>query len=249
MSGATAEKLTFEIPKNMQKNLDSGFCPGCDHGVAIRVIAGVLEEMELSEKAIVVSSIGCSVFLNDYLNLDIVEAPHGRAMAVATGVKRSKPDKLVLTYQGDGDFSSIGLGESLHGLIRAENITAICANNTNYGMTGGQASPTTTLGQITSTTTLGKTGGYPVKIAELCATFEGAAYVERVSLTDIKQIENMRRAIKNAFNSQIRKLGASVVEIISSCPTNWKTTPIGAHEWIEKELVNTFPLGVFKNKL
>ena len=246
MSGST---LVFEIPKNMQKNLNSGFCAGCDHGVLIRVIAEVLEEMGLSEKTIIVSSIGCSVFLNSYLNLDIVEAPHGRAMAVATGVKRAKPDKLVFTYQGDGDFSSIGLGESLHGFIRGENITAICANNTNYGMTGGQASPTTTLGQITSTTPDGKAFGHPVKIAELCASFEGAAYVERVALANIKHIENAKRAIKNAFKSQIEERGTSVVEVLTSCPTNWKTTPAGAHEWIEKELFNIFPLDVFKNKL
>ncbi len=243
------KKLVFQVPGNICENLDSGFCPGCDHGVAIRIIAEVLEEMNLSQDAIVVSSIGCSVFLNDYLNLDIVEAPHGRAMAVATGVKHSKPNKLVFTYQGDGDFASIGLAESLHGFIRAENITAICANNINYGMTGGQSSATTPLGAVTTTTVLGKSDGHPVKIAELCAFFEGAAYSERVSLTNIKQIENTKCAIKNAFKSQMAGLGTSVVEILTSCPTNWKLKPVDAHKKIENELVEVFPLGIFKSRV
>lgn len=246
---AAARNLTFKIPGNLQKNVMSGFCPGCDHGVAIRLIAEALEELELSEKTIVVSSIGCSVFLNDYLNLDIIEAPHGRAVAAATGVKRSKPDKFVLTYQGDGDFASIGLAESLHGILRAENITAICANNINYGMTGGQASPTTVLGQVTTTTQQGKSSGFPVKIAELCASLEGAAYVERVSLTNIKQIENAKRAFKNAFKSQVLGLGTSVIEIISNCPTNWKLTPEDSHKKIDEEITKIFPLGVYKNTM
>lgn len=243
------EKLIFDIPKSMHQDIDSGFCPGCDHGVAIRIIAELLEELNLREKAIVVSSIGCSVFLNDYFNLDIIEAPHGRAMAVATGVKRAKPDKFVFTYQGDGDFSSIGLAESIHALVRAENVTAICANNTNYGMTGGQASPTTVLGQVTTTTAAGKSEGFPIAICELCATVEGAAFVARTSVTSIKEIENTKNAIRKAFKAQIEGRGASVVEILTSCPTNWKLSPSGAHKRIEEELTKIFPLGVFKDKV
>lgn len=243
------EKLVFDIPKNLHRNINSGFCAGCDHGVAIRILAEALEELNLSEKTIIVSSIGCSVFLNDYFNLDIIEAPHGRAMAAATGVKRAKPDKFVFTYQGDGDFASIGLAESLHAIVRAENITAICANNTNYGMTGGQASPTTILGQVTTTSTLGKNSGFPVKISELCALMEGSAYVERVALTDIAKIENAKRAIKNAFRAQMMELGTGVIEILSSCPTNWKLSPQDSHKYINDELTKVFPLGIYKNKL
>lgn len=242
-------KLVYSVPKNLRTDTYSGFCPGCDHGVAIRLIAEVLEEMELSEKTIIVSSIGCSVFLNDYFNLDIIEAPHGRAMATATGVKRAKPDKFVFTYQGDGDFSSIGLGESLHAIIRSEKITAICANNTNYGMTGGQASPTTVLGQVTTTTVNGKSDGYPVNIAELCATIQGAAYVARTSLTSLKEIENTKRSIKKAFSAQVQGIGTSVVEILTNCPTNMKITPEESHIKIESELVKTFPIKVYKDNV
>lgn len=245
------ETLVFQKPKSIHKDCKVTFCPGCDHGVAIRIIAEVLDEMNIADKTIVVSSIGCSVFLNDYYNLDIVEAPHGRAMAVATGVKRAKPDKLVFTYQGDGDFASIGLGESMHAISRGEKVTAICINNTNYGMTGGQMAPTTILGQKTTTTVNGRDAevqGYPIKICEMASTCEGAAFVARCSLDSSKEIENTKRMIRKAFESQVAGQGASVIEILSTCPTNWKLSPQESHERIRKELYPVFPLGIYKEK-
>ena len=245
------ETLVFQKPKSIHKDCKVTFCPGCDHGVAIRIIAEVLDEMNIADKTIVVSSIGCSVFLNDYYNLDIVEAPHGRAMAVATGVKRAKPDKLVFTYQGDGDFASIGLGESMHAISRGEKVTAICINNTNYGMTGGQMAPTTILGQKTTTTVNGRDAevqGYPIKICEMASTCEGAAFVARCSLDSSKEIENTKRMIRKAFESQLAGQGASVIEILSTCPTNWKLSPQESHERIRKELYPVFPLGIYKKK-
>lgn len=245
------ETLVFQKPKSIHKDCRVTFCPGCDHGVAIRIIAEVLDEMGIADKTIVVSSIGCSVFLNDYYDLDIVEAPHGRALAVATGVKRAKPDKFVFTYQGDGDFASIGLGESMHAISRGEKVTAICINNTNYGMTGGQMAPTTILGQKTTTTVNGRDAevqGYPIKICEMASTCEGAAFVARCSLDSSKEIENTKRMIRKAFESQLAGQGASVIEILSTCPTNWKLSPQESHERIRKELYPVFPLGIYKEK-
>ena len=246
------ETLVFQKPSRIKKDCKVTFCPGCDHGVAIRIIAELLDEMGLADKTIVVSSIGCSVFLNDYYDLDIVEAPHGRALAVATGVKRAKPDKFVFTYQGDGDFASIGLGESMHALSRGEKVTAICINNTNYGMTGGQMAPTTILGQKTTTTVNGRDAnvqGYPIKICEMASTCEGAAFVARCSLDSSKEIENTKRMIRKAFQSQIDGKGSSLVEILSICPTNWKMTPQESHERIRREVYPVFPLGVYKEKV
>ena len=245
------ETLVFKKPSIIHKDCKVTFCPGCDHGVAIRIIAELLEELGIADKTIVVSSIGCSVFLNDYYNLDIVEAPHGRAMAVATGVKRAKPDKFVFTYQGDGDFASIGLGESMHALSRGEKITAICINNTNYGMTGGQMAPTTILGQKTTTTVNGRDAniqGYPIKICEMASTCDGAAFVARCSLDSSKEIENTKKMIRKAFEAQLAGLGTSVIEILSTCPTNWKLSPKESHERIRRELYPVFPLGVYKEK-
>ena len=246
------ETLVFQKPSRIKKDCKVTFYPGCDHGVAIRIIAELLDEMGLADKTIVVSSIGCSVFLNDYYDLDIVEAPHGRALAVATGVKRAKPDKFVFTYQGDGDFASIGLGESMHALSRGEKVTAICINNTNYGMTGGQMAPTTILGQKTTTTVNGRDAnvqGYPIKICEMASTCEGAAFVARCSLDSSKEIENTKRMIRKAFQSQIDGKGSSLVEILSICPTNWKMTPQESHERIRREVYPVFPLGVYKEKV
>lgn len=246
------ETLVFQKPSRIKKDCKVTFCPGCDHGLAIRIIAELLDEMGLADKTIVVSSIGCSVFLNDYYDLDIVEAPHGRALAVATGVKRAKPDKFVFTYQGDGDFASIGLGESMHAISRGEKVTAICINNTNYGMTGGQMAPTTILGQKTTTTVNGRDAnvqGYPIKICEMASTCEGAAFVARCSLDSSKEIENTKRMIRKAFQSQVEGKGSSLVEILSICPTNWKMTPQESHERIRREVYPVFPLGVYKEKI
>lgn len=244
------EKLVFQIPNSIQKDCNVTYCPGCDHGLALRLIAELLDEMGLAEKTIIVSSIGCSVFLNDFYNLDIIEAPHGRALAVATGVKRAKPDKFVFTYQGDGDFASIGLGESMHAISRGEKVTAICINNTNYGMTGGQMAPTTILGQKTTTTVNGRDSsvqGFPIKICEMASTCEGAAFVARCSLDSSKEIENTKRMIKKAFEAQVSNMGSSLVEILSTCPTNWRLSPQEAHERVRRELYPVFPLGIYKD--
>lgn len=240
----------FSIPKSMKKDFRYTFCPGCDHGIAIRLVAELLDEMNLQEKAICTTSIGCSVFLYDFLDVDCIEAPHGRACATATGVKRAKPDKFVFTYQGDGDFASIGLAESTHAALRGEKLSVICINNTTYGMTGGQMGPTSLMGQKTTTSPTGRNKeyyGYPIKIAEHIAQFEGTAYSARVSLDCIANINKAKQAIKKAYEVQLQGLGYGFVEILSSCPTNWHMTPVEAHERVRTEMMPVFPLGVFKD--
>ncbi len=240
----------FKIPDSLRKDVKYSFCPGCDHGVAVRLVAEVLDELNLKEKAILAASIGCSVTLYDFLNIDSIEAPHGRALAEATGVKRARPDKFVFTYQGDGDFASIGLAESLHAALRGEKISAICINNTTYGMTGGQLGPTTLLGQVTTTSPTGRNleyYGYPIKIAEHIALCEGTAFSARVSLDTVANIRKAKEAIKKAFEVQIKGLGFGFVEILSTCPTNWKMTPDQAHERVRNEMMKTFVPGIYKD--
>ena len=240
----------FSIPKCMKKNFRYTFCPGCDHGVAVRLVAELIDEMELQEKAICSTCVGCSVFLYNFLDIDCVEAPHGRACASATGVKRAQPDKFVFTYQGDGDFASIGLAESMHSALRGENFSAICINNTTYGMTGGQMGPTSLMGQKTTTSPNGRNAdyyGYPIKIAEQIALCDGTAFSARVSLDTIPNIVKAKQAIKKAFEVQQKGLGFGFVEILSSCPTNWKMTPEEAHKRVREEMIPVFPLGVFKD--
>ena len=213
-------------------------------------MAEVLEELGLKEKTILTASIGCSVTLYDFLNVDALEAPHGRALAEATGIKRARPDKFVFTYQGDGDFASIGLAESLHAALRGENLSAICINNTTYGMTGGQLGPTTLLGQVTTTSPTGRNVeyyGYPIKIAEHVALCEGTAYSARVSLDTVANIRKAKQAIKKAFEVQIKGLGFGFVEILSTCPTNWKMTPEQAHKRVQDEMMPVFKPGVYKD--
>ncbi len=240
----------FKIPDSMKKGFKYTFCPGCDHGIAVRLVAELLDEMNLKEKSILVASIGCSVFLYDFLDVDSIEAPHGRAMAEATGVKRARPDKFVFTYQGDGDFASIGLAESTHAALRGENLSGICINNTTYGMTGGQHGPTTLIGQKTTTSPMGRfaeTYGYPIKIAEHIALCKGTAYSARVALDTVAHINQAKKALKKAFQVQLDGLGYGFVEILSTCPTNWKMTPDQAHERVKNEMIPEFPLGVFKD--
>lgn len=240
----------FSIPKCMKKDFRYTFCPGCDHGVAVRLVAELIDEMELQEKAICSTCVGCSVFLYNFLDIDCVEAPHGRACASATGVKRAQPDKFVFTYQGDGDFASIGLAESMHSALRGENFSAICINNTTYGMTGGQMGPTSLMGQKTTTSPNGRNAdyyGYPIKIAEQIALCDGTAFSARVSLDTIPNIVKAKQAIKKAFEVQQKGLGFGFVEILSSCPTNWKMTPEEAHKRVREEMIPVFPLGVFKD--
>lgn len=240
----------FKIPNSIKKDSKYTFCPGCDHGVAIRLVAEVIDELGLREDTIGISSSGCSVFIYDFLDIDYLEAPHGRAMAVATGAKRAKPDKFVFSYQGDGDFAAIGIAESTYASLRAENLSAICINNTNYGMTGGQLAPTTLMGQKTTTSPMGRfkeTYGYPIKIAEHIALSEGTAYSARVALDTVAHINQAKKAIKKSFEVQLNGLGFGFVEILSTCPTNWKMSPEDAHKHVKEEMIPVFPLGVFKD--
>ena len=242
--------LVFETPKSLKKDFKYTFCPGCDHGVAIRLIAELLDELNLREKTVLTTSIGCSVTIYDFLDVDCIEAPHGRALASATGVKRARPDLFSLTYQGDGDFASIGLAESLHAALRGEKISTVCINNTTYGMTGGQLGPTTLMGQVTATSPVGRNkeySGYPIHIAEHIAQCDGTAYCARVSLDSIASIRKAKAAIKKAFEVQIQGLGFGFVEILSTCPTNWNMTPSQAHERVRNEMSKVYPLGVLKD--
>ena len=240
----------FSVPKSFKENFKYTFCPGCDHGIAIRLVGEVIDELGIREKTISSTAIGCSVFIYDFLNIDCIEAPHGRAMASATGVKRAQPDKVVFTYQGDGDFASIGLAESMHAGLRGEKITAFMLNNTTYGMTGGQSGPTTMMGQVTTTTPTGRNKeyfGYPIKMAEHYALCDGVAFSARVALDSVPHINEAKKAIKKAFQVQIDGLGLGFVEILSTCPTNWHMTPEQAHERVREDMVKTFPLGIFKD--
>lgn len=245
------ENKTFKIPASLKSGTKFPFCPGCDHGIAIRLVAEILNELGLREKTIAVSSIGCSVMLYDWVDTDCVEAPHGRALAAATGVKRTNVDKFVFTYQGDGDFASIGLAESMHAALRGEKISAICINNTTYGMTGGQGGPTTIMGQVTTTSPTGRNKeyyGYPIKIAEQIALCEGTAFSARGSLDTIANIRKTKELIRKAFEVQLNGLGFGFVEILSACPTNWHMTPQESHERIRKELFPVYPLGIYKGE-
>lgn len=240
----------FKIPDSFKKDVRYTFCPGCDHGVAVRLVAEVLDELGLTQNTICAASIGCSVTIYDFLNVDTIESPHGRAMAVATGVKRAKPDKFVFTYQGDGDFASIGLAESMHAALRGEKISAICINNTTYGMTGGQLGPTTILGQVTTTSPMGRNVeyyGYPIKIAEHIALCDGTAFSARVSLDTVANIKKAKQAIKKAFEVQMKGLGLGFVEILSSCPTNWKMSPEKVHQRVREEMMPVFKPGIYKD--
>ena len=249
----TAE-IKYTIPKTIKEDAAFGFCSGCDHGVALRLVAEVIDELDLKDNTIAVASSGCSVMLYDYLDVDCIESPHGRACAVATGIKRANKannkNNFVFTYQGDGDFASIGLCESIHSALRGENISVICINNTNYGMTGGQMGPTSVMGQITTTSPMGRNKeyhGFPIKSAEHVALCEGVSYSARCALYDVKNIINTKKAIKKAFEYQLKGYGFSFVEILSSCPTNWKLSPQAAHKKIKEELSLIYPIKVFKD--
>lgn len=242
------EQVVYQRPESLSKT-SVHYCPGCTHGVAHRLVAEVLDEMHLRERTIGVASVGCSVFAYNYFNFDFVQAPHGRAPAMATGVKRSLPDRIVFTYQGDGDLASIGAAEIVHAAARGENITVIFINNTNYGMTGGQMAPTTLPGQKTTTSPKGRDveqAGYPVRVAEVIAQLDGAGYVVRRSLHDPKNIRMAKKAIRMAFEVQARGMGFAMVELLSTCPTNWGLTPVEATRWLEAKMLPYYPLGDYK---
>ena len=225
------------------------YCPGCTHGIAHRLVAETISEMGGEDKAIGVASVGCSVFIPKYMDCDFAEAAHGRAPAVATGIKRVHPDALVFTYQGDGDLASIGAAEVIHAAARGENITVIFINNAIYGMTGGQMAPTTLMDQATTTSPDGRKAelnGYPIRMSEIIATLDGAAYVERVALYDVASISRAKKAVKKAFETQAQKKSFAMVEMLSTCPTNWGTSPSDALLWMKEHMVPQYPLGIFK---
>jgi len=226
------------------------YCPGCGHSIVHRLIAEVLAEMKLGDRAIGIPPPGCSVFAYDYLDVDMAESAHGRGAAVATGIKRAYPEAVVFTYQGDGDLAAIGTAETIHAANRGENITAIFINNAVYGMTGGQMAPTTLSQQTTTTTPYGRDTrleGYPVRMSEIVAMVKGAAYVERVAVNSPANIRKTKRAIRKAFQTQLDGLGFALVEILSPCPTNWKMTPLESWQWVDKVMAVEFPLGVIKD--
>ncbi len=227
------------------------YCPGCTHGISHKLVAKTLEEMNVLNEAVGVASVGCSVYSYEFFNCDMQQAPHGRACAVATGIKRIVPDQIVFTYQGDGDLASIGIAETIHAANRGENITVIFINNAIYGMTGGQMAPTTLIGQKTTTSQTGRDPhiqGYPIKISEMFSHIEGVAYLERVALYNPKQVLKAEKAIKKAFKYQQEKRGFTMIEILSTCPVNWGMTPNDALKWVEEEMTKVYPLGVFKDK-
>ena len=226
------------------------YCPGCTHGIIHRLVAECIDEFGVEGKAVGVAPVGCSVFAYNYFNCDMIEAPHGRAPAVATGVKRANPDLFVFTYQGDGDLASIGTAETVHIGTRGENVTIIFVNNAIYGMTGGQMAPTSLPGQVTTTSPYGrdrKIQGNPIRICEMMATLDGVAYAERVSVDRVKNVRAAKKAIAKAFKTQIEGKGLSIVEVLSTCPTNWGLSPQKAFEWLREEMIPYYPLGVFKD--
>ncbi|NLL63577.1 MAG: 2-oxoglutarate oxidoreductase [Ruminococcaceae bacterium] len=226
------------------------YCPGCTHGIIHRLVAEVIDELEIEGDTIGVASVGCSVMAYDYFNVDFVQAAHGRAPAVATGVKRSDPSKIVFTYQGDGDLAAIGTAETVHAAARRENITIIFINNAIYGMTGGQMAPTTLPGMVTQTSPYGRdveAVGFPIKICELLSNIEGATYLERVTVNNVANVKKAKRAIKKAFQNQVEGKGFSLIEVVSTCPTNWGLSPQKSLEFIETDMLPAYPLGVYKD--
>ena len=227
------------------------YCPGCTHGIIHRLVAEALEELGLTNRTVGIASVGCSVFSYNYFNCDMIQAAHGRAPAVATGAKRANPNNIVFTYQGDGDLAAIGTAETVHSAARNENITIIFVNNAIYGMTGGQMAPTTLPNQITQTSPYGRdvtVVGYPVKVCEMLSQVEGASYLERVAVNNVKNIKNAKKAILHAFKNQMEGKGFSLIEVLSTCPTNWGLSPKDSLKWLEDNMQTNYPLGVFKDK-
>ncbi len=243
-------KKVFERPKYLKKAVFH-YCPGCGHSIIHRLVAEVLEELNIGERAIGVPPAGCAVLAYNYLDVDMGEAPHGRGAAVATGIKRILPDAIVFTYQGDGDIAAIGTAETIHAANRGENITVIFVNNGVYGMTGGQMAPTTILGQNSTTTPGGRDrvrDGTPIDLSEMLAIPQGSTYIERTAVNSPKHIRRTKKALTKAFKTQMAGLGFSLVEIVSPCPTNWKMTPVDAAKWVDEAVEEVYPLKVIKDK-
>lgn len=241
--------VVFKKPESLC-DVPMHYCPGCTHGIVHRILCEVIDEMGIEGDAIGICPVGCSVMAYDYFGCDMIEAPHGRAPAVATGVKRAMPDKYVFTYQGDGDLAAIGTAETVHSATRGENIVVIFINNTIYGMTGGQMAPTTIPGQVTQTTPFGRDtqlAGHPVKVCEMLATLTGTALSQRVSVDSIPHIRDAKKAIRKAFENQKYKRGFSIIEVLSTCPTNWGLSPLESLERLRNECIPYYPLGVYKD--
>ena len=243
-------EVRFSRPRSMKEN-PTHYCPGCGHGIVHRIICEVVDELKIREDLIGICPVGCSVVAYDYFDFDMVEVAHGRAPAVATGIKRALPDKVVFTYQGDGDLASIGMAEIIHAAARGEAFSVIFINNATYGMTGGQMAPTTLIGQKTATTPFGRRPeieGYPIRIPELLSSLPGASYLERVAVNNPSNIRKTKKAIKKAFLFQIEKKKFSLVEVLSPCPTCWRLSPVDSLKWIEEFMIPYYPLGVIKEE-
>ena len=227
------------------------YCPGCTHGIIHRLVAEAIDELGIEGKTVGVAPVGCAVMAYDYFACDMVEAAHGRAPAVATGLKRAMPENIIFTYQGDGDLASIGMAETVHAATRNENITIIFVNNAIYGMTGGQMAPTSLPGQVTQTSPYGRdvnTAGYPIKVSEMLSALDAPYYIERVAVNNVKNVRNAKKAILKAFKNQVEGKGFSLIEIVSTCPTNWGMTPAKALEWVDTNMIPYYPLGVYKDR-
>ncbi len=242
--------VVFDRPKALA-DVPFHYCPGCTHGIIHRLVAEVMDELDITGRTIGVAPVGCSVMAYNYFNCDMTEAAHGRAPAMATGIKRALPENVVFTYQGDGDLAAIGTAETVHAATRGENITVIFVNNAIYGMTGGQMAPTTLPGQITQTTPFGRDTsleGHPVRVCEMLSTLDGVAYAERVAMDSVAHVNQAKKAIRKAFQNQLDNKGFSIVEVLSTCPTNWGLSPVKALDWLRENMMPHYPLGVYKDK-
>ena len=242
--------VVFDKPHALN-DIPFHYCPGCTHGIIHRLVAEVMDELGIEGKTVGIAPVGCSVMAYNYFNCDMIEAAHGRAPAIATGVKRALPENIVFTYQGDGDLASIGMAETVHAAARNENITVIFVNNAIYGMTGGQMAPTSLPGQVTQTSPYGRDTalcGYPVKVSEMLSQLEGPQYIERVAVTSVAGIRKAKKAILKAFKNQVDKKGFSLIEVVSTCPTNWGLTPTDALKWVDEKMLPYYPLGVYKDR-
>lgn len=242
--------VVFERPKSLV-DCETHYCPGCTHGIIHRLVANAIDKLGIEGNTVGVAPVGCAVMAYNYFRCDMVEAAHGRAPAVATGLKRSCPDNIIFTYQGDGDLASIGMAETVHAATRNENITVIFVNNAIYGMTGGQMAPTSLPGQITQTSPYGRdvsVAGYPIRVCEMLATLDGPEYIERVAVNSVANVKKAEKAILKAFQNQVDKKGFSLIEVVSSCPTNWGLTPTEALKWVDEKMIPYYPLGIYKDR-
>ena len=243
--------IVFEKPKALT-DAPLHYCPGCTHGIIHRLVAEAIDSLNVGDITVGVAPVGCAVFAYNYFSCDMIEAAHGRAPAVATGIKRARPENVVFTYQGDGDLAAIGTAETVHAATRGENITVIFVNNAIYGMTGGQMAPTSLPNQVTQTTPYGRdvnVAGYPVRVCEMLSTLDGVALAQRVTVDCVKNVNIAKKAIKKAFQNQIEGKGFSIVEVVSTCPTNWGLSPIEALQWLRDNMLPYYPLGVYKDSV